>query len=643
MFAEVILPILKLFPLDYQITEKVEVGDLVVVNFRNKKITGIVWRIKESTECAKIKAIEHKLNYKVSLEFLAFLKKAADYYLTSYGSITKLTLPIEIFNCKLKNAHNNYDYNLNLAALSVAQEKAFIDIQKSQFTLLQGVTGSGKTEVYFHLAKEMVDVGKQVLILMPEIALTNQMISRFEKRFGFAPAIWTSSEKLSYKKQIFHDVLEGKVKILIGARSASFLPFPNLGLIIIDEEHESSYKQESGVLYNARDMSVLRAKMCNAKLLLVSATPSIESYNNAKNGKYILVTLPERYLAVLPKIHLINLKHNKPKSGRWISDILKDKIVEALEQKQQVLLFINRKGYAPLVLCNDCGYRFCCVNCSTWLVFHKSTNKLICHHCGYFNVLKSKCPECAVENSLTPCGPGIERIQEEVIANFPNAAICLLSRDHVDKSAEKLNDTITKITNHDFDIIIGTQLITKGLHFPDIGIVGVIDADIGFSGGDLRAMEKTFQLLHQVSGRAGREKFLGNVYLQTYYPQSKIMQLLQQNNYNDFIEKEIMERAGANMPPFVKMASLIISSSIEKNAIEATQMLARKKTIAQNIQVLGPAPASIARINKKYRYRFIILAPRNFNIQKHITNWLAGVKIKSTISVIIDIDPYNLM
>jgi primosomal protein N' (replication factor Y) len=236
MFAEIILPLLKLFPWDYKLTEKVEVGDLVVVNFRNKKITGIVWRLKESTDCAKVKDIEHKLNYKVSTEFVAFLKKAADYYLTSYGSIAKLTLPIEIFNCKLKSSgYNNYNYNINLAALSGAQEKAFVEIQKAQFTLLQGVTGSGKTEVYFHLAKEMVDAGKQVLILMPEIALTNQMITRFEKRFGFKPAIWTSSEKLSYKKQIFHDVLDGKVKILIGARSASFLPFPNLGLIIIDD------------------------------------------------------------------------------------------------------------------------------------------------------------------------------------------------------------------------------------------------------------------------------------------------------------------------------------------------------------------------------------------------------------------------
>lgn len=646
IIAEVLLPLVKLFPLDYKIPQDISVktGDLVLVAFRNKMIAGIIWHIKSETKFpTKIKLIEQKLEYSVSPEFLLFLQKAKDYYLAQIGSIAKLALPLEISGNNRKKHDIEYGYNLNLAALSNEQMNALAEIRQNQYSLLKGVTGSGKTEVYFHLAQEFVSQGKQALILLPEIALSNQMIQRFEMRFGFKPAIWNSSKTTSYKKQVLKDIINGDAKIVIGARSATFLPFANLGLIVVDEEHDASYKQDMGILYNARDMCALRCQMQGIKLLLISATPSIESYNNTRLGKYNLVKLESRYKASMPEISLIDLKKHKLPPKKWISLELKKHIHDALGNNQQVLLFLNRKGYAPLMVCGDCGYRFCCINCETWLVYHKSSGKLICHHCGYFNMLQNNCTQCMSEDSYVPCGPGIERIKEEIEQIFPHNSICMLSRNQDGSADADLEKIINKITNHQYDIIIGTQMITKGLHFPSVGMVGVVDSDVGFKGGDLRAMEKTFQLLSQVGGRAGREKFAGRVYLQTYYADSKLMQLLQTNNYDDFINEEMLERASGSMPPFSRMASIVIAGSSDELTKATSKELAKKRVIIDKIQVLGPAPANILRINNKYRYRFIVIAPRNFNLQSYIEKWLALVKIKSTINVVIDIDPYNLI
>ncbi len=642
MFAEILLPLVKLFPLDYLIPPEIHllVGDLVIVNFRNKQLVGIVWKLKETSLLEnKIKSIIDKFTkFSLSEKFITYLRKAADYYLSSYGSIAKLSIPIDLLSESKNKNKLNYDFELSLAQLSKEQNEALNLLKQEQFSVLQGVTGSGKTEVYFNLIKDFLDEDKQVLILLPEIALTSQIIDRFIERFSFAPAIWHSSKTLSYKKQIFQDIASKKAKIIIGARSATFLPYADLGLIIVDEEQDSSYKQDQGILYNARDMAILRSKIFDSKLVLVSATPSIETYYNVKQGKFKIVKLPTRYYTNLPDIKLIDLKKDKPKRGSWLAEELKYAISSALAQNQQILLFLNRKGYAPMLLCTNCDFRFCCANCSTWLVYHKNIDKLICHHCGYSIVKPSNCPECNNKDSFAPCGPGIERIAEEIAKIFPHSSLCVLSRNETKDPSDGKN-LLDKITNHEFNIIIGTQIIAKGLHFPSISLVGVIDSDSGFNNGDLKAAERTFQLLHQVAGRAGREKFLGKVFLQTYYPNSNLMKMLQNNDYEEFIKQELKLRLENDMPPFYNMASVNISANSNEKALSLCKILGKNIEFLSKVRVLGPAPEQILRINNKYRYKFIIFASRSFNIQKYITNWLSRAKLKKDIAV--NINPYN--
>ena len=636
MFAEILLPLVKLFPLDYSIppTMHLEIGNLVIVNFRSKELVGIVWKLKEVSSIEnKTKAIIDKFTqFTLTEKFITYLRKAGDYYLSPYGSIAKLAIPIELLAKSRNKSEINYNFELSLADLSEEHNQALAILKKEQFNVLQGVTGSGKTEVYFNLIKDFLDKGQQVLILLPEIALTSQIITRFIERFAFEPAIWHSAKTLSYKKQVFQDIVSKKAKIIIGARSATFLPYANLGLIIVDEEQDSSYKQDQGILYNARDMAILRSKIFDSKLVLVSATPSIETYYNIKLGKFKMVKLPTRYHMNLPDIKLVDLKKKKPKGGGWLAEELKYEIGSALVRNQQILLFLNRKGYSPMLLCTNCDFRFCCNNCSAWLVYHKNINKLICHYCGYSISKPSNCPECKKDDSYAPCGPGIERIAEEVAKNFPSASICVLSRNETKDSADS-KDLIDKITNHEFNIIIGTQIIAKGLHFPSIALVGVIDADSGFNNGDLKAAERTFQLLHQVAGRAGREKFEGTVLVQTYYPNSTFMRMLQNNDYEEFIEQELRLREENEMPPFSIMAAVNISANTNEKALALCKILAKNIEFIPKARVLGPAPEQILRINNKYRYKFIIFASRSFNIQKYIINWLARSKLKQDISV----------
>ncbi len=424
-------------------------------------------------------------------------------------------------------------------------------------TLLDGVTGSGKTEIYFEAIAAALARGKQVLVLMPEIALTNQFITRCEERFGARPAEWHSGVSAPLRGRVWRAVAENKAKLVVGARSALFLPFPDLGLIVVDEEHDQSYKQEERVAYQARDMAVVRGHLGQAPVVLSSATPSIESLVNAEQGRYRHIRLGTRYKAAgLPAISAIDMRVSPPERGRWLSPVLVEAVGETLARGEQALLFLNRRGYAPVTLCRKCGFKFECPNCSAWLVEHRFRRRLECHHCGTFVPIPEKCPSCGAEHSLVPCGPGIERIAEEVAELFPEARRVLLSSD-LTPSISDLRETLREIEDREVDVIIGTQLVAKGHHFPGLALVGVVDGDLGLAQADPRAAERTFQLLNQVTGRAGREAIPGRGLIQTYMPEHPVIQALVSADRDNFYEREIAARREAGLPPFGRLASLL--------------------------------------------------------------------------------------
>jgi primosomal protein N' (replication factor Y) len=507
--------------------------------------------------------------------------------------------------------------------------------------LMDGVTGAGKTETYFEAVAEALKSDKQVLILLPEIALSNAFLDRFQSRFGCPPALWHSHLTPAQRKRTWRGVAKGETKVIVGARSALFLPFSDLGLIIVDEEHDPAYKQEDGVMYHARDMAVVRAHLSNIPVVLVSATPSLETMHNAWNGKYEHLHLPDRFGgARLPDIHLIDLRSDKPERQHFIAPSLTRAMQDTLERGEQVLLFLNRRGYAPLTLCRACGHRMGCPRCTSWLVEHKKSGTLQCHHCGYGQKIPKACPECGAEETMAPCGPGVERIFEETSALFPDARIMVLASDTAE-SPEELKGMLDKIRGQEVDIVIGTQIIAKGHHFPGLTCVGVIDADLGLAGGDLRAAERTYQLLHQVAGRAGREELKGHVYLQTFMPEHPIMQALTQGERNAFLEAESFERESAHMPPYSRLAGIIISGRELPQVQAAAKELGRTAPRAEGLQVLGPAPAIMAMLRGKHRYRLLVNADKKIDIQKALKEWVSHVKHPSTVRVQIDIDPQS--
>ena len=513
--------------------------------------------------------------------------------------------------------------------------------KKYGVTLLDGVTGSGKTEVYFEAVAETLKQGRQVLILLPEISLSAQFLERFERRFGVPPAIWHSEVSPAQRRAAWAGVAAGETKVVVGARSALFLPLADLGLIIVDEEHDASYKQEEGVMYHARDMAVVRAHLGGIASVLVSATPSLESMNNVREGKYDYLHLSARHAgAKLPEMHAINLKMTPPARGQFIAPLLQQALRETFEAQEQSLLFLNRRGYAPLRLCRTCGYRFQCPSCAAWLVEHRYHTKMQCHHCGYTQPVPDICPECGAEESLTACGPGVERIQEEVQALLPEARTLILASDVV-TSAKAINDAVRQIERHQVDIIIGTQIVAKGHHFPSLTCVGVVDADLGLSGGDLRAGERTFQLLHQVAGRAGRGEKPGRVYVQTYMPEQTVMQALIANDRDMFLAAETQERERAGMPPFGRLAAMIVAGSDELKLDLFCRKLAQGAPRYDDIRILGPAPAPLAFLRGKHRRRFLIKAGREVALQKFLAEWLKAVKVPSAVQLKIDIDPQS--
>ena len=511
-------------------------------------------------------------------------------------------------------------------------------------TLLDGVTGSGKTEVYFEAIAAALARGQQVLVLMPEIALTSQFISRCEQRFGARPAEWHSGVSAPMRGRIWRAVAENQAKLVVGARSALFLPFPDLGLIVVDEEHDPSYKQEERVTYQARDMAVVRGHLGDAPVVLSSATPSIESLVNAEQGRYRHIRLEVRYKAAgLPAITAIDMRASPPERGRWLSPVLVEAVAETLARGEQALLFLNRRGYAPVTLCRKCGFRFECPNCSAWLVEHRFRRRLECHHCGTFVPIPESCPHCGAEHSLVPCGPGVERIAEEVAECFPDARRVLLSSD-LTPSIGDLRETLREIEEREVDVVIGTQLVAKGHHFPGLALVGVVDGDLGLAQADPRAAERTFQLLNQVTGRAGREAIPGRGLIQTYMPEHPVIQALVSGDRDTFLEREIAARRDSGLPPFGRLASLLVSGSARDAAEAYARAVALAAPPAAKIQVLGPAEAPLSVIRGRHRVRLLVKAAREANMQAYLRLWLSQVpKPKGDVRLVVDVDPYSFL
>jgi primosomal protein N' (replication factor Y) len=519
-----------------------------------------------------------------------------------------------------------------------------VDRKAFSVTLIDGVTGSGKTETYFEAVAEAIRLGRQALILLPEIALTAAFLERFEDRFGARPAEWHSDVAPKRRELTWRQVATGKVKVVAGARSALFLPFRDLGLIVVDEEHDPAYKQEERVFYNARDMAIVRAQLGKAAIVLASATPSIESRVNAQSGRYSLVKLEERHFgASLPDIKVIDLKRDPPKPGKFISPVLARAMAATLEKGEQSLLFLNRRGYAPLTLCRACGHRFQCSNCSAWLVEHRFRRQLICHHCGHFEPTPDACPQCGALDHMTACGPGVERLGEEAAELFPDARIVVLSSDIVG-GVTRLRLELAAIAKGEADIVIGTQLVAKGHNFPNMTCVGVVDADLGLANGDPRAAERTFQLLSQVTGRAGRDGRRSIGYLQTWQRQNAVIAALASGDAETFYEREVQVRRDAGLPPFGRLASIIVSAETRAEAEGHARALRRSAPPGAAINVLGPAEAPLAMVRGQHRFRLLLSGERKADMQGFIRAMLArGPKPKGSIRVLVDIDPQSFL
>jgi primosomal protein N' (replication factor Y) len=533
------------------------------------------------------------------------------------------------------------------AEQAAAAETLRADVATRQFsaTLLKGVTGSGKTEVYLEAVAECIAQGRQALVLLPEVALTSGFLARVEARFGAQPAQWHHGVTGAERRRCWRAVAEGSAQLVVGARSALFLPFRGLGLIVVDEEHEASFKQEDIVLYHARDMAVLRASIEGAAVVLASATPALESWANADSGKYKRIDLPERFgSAKLPEIRLVDLRTNQPGRDRWLSEPLVEAARARIGRGEQVLLFLNRRGYAPLTLCRACGYHFGCPHCDAWLVTHRYRAQLICHQCGHTEALPRACPDCGRDDRIAICGPGVERMAEEAADLFKGARIEILSSDLSSGPAE-LKERLAAIARGEADIVIGTQMVAKGHNFPLLTLVGVVDADMGLHGGDLRAAERTFQLMRQVAGRAGRADLPGTALIQTASADHPVMRAILSGDEEAFWRAEAASRLRAGAPPYGRMAGVIVSGPDEAKVWEIANALGRAYAVLESAgaEIFGPAPAPIARVRGRARVRLLVKAPKGVGLQQALLKWRAAVKVPSAVRVVIDIDPQSFL
>lgn len=510
-------------------------------------------------------------------------------------------------------------------------------------TLLEGVTGSGKTEIYMEAIAACLAKGRQALVLLPEIALSAQWTGRFARRFGAEPALWHSDLGPRLRRVTWRAVADGTARVVVGARSALFLPFAELGLVIVDEEHESAFKQEDGVTYHARDMAVVRARMDNAPAILVSATPSLETLANVGAGRYRHLVLRARHGgAGMPDVRTIDMRAHPPERGLFLSPVLVAALDETMGRGEQAMLFLNRRGYAPLTLCRTCGHRLQCPNCTAWLVEHRARRIVTCHHCGYQDPTPPACPSCKAESSLTPIGPGVERITEEARATFPDARILVMASDTLPGPAATA-DAVARIARREIDLVIGTQIVAKGWHFPHLTLVGVVDADLGLGGGDLRAAERTVQLLHQVAGRAGRAEAPGTVMLQSYTPEHPVMQALVLGDFENFMRQEAEQRRPGFWPPFGRLAALIVSADTPEAADATARALGEAAPHGDGVQVLGPAPAPLAILRGRHRRRLLLRTRRDIAVQPLVRQWLDRVPPDRGARIDVDIDPISFL
>jgi primosomal protein N' (replication factor Y) len=654
---EILLPTALDHGFDYLAPDGVELkaGDIVTVPFGKSESIGVIW--KNGT--AKIKEGKIKNVIKLHSEFppisenmRKFISWAAWYNCAPIGMVLKMLLPIDEID-KRGRTHINTEIDktkIKLTPLSKIQQDAADTIGAKlthgfSITLLDGVTGSGKTEVYFDaISRLLAFPSSQILILLPEIGLSVQWLSRFESRFGFKPVVWHSEVTPAKKRAGWQAIATGDARVVVGARSALFLPYKNLSLLIVDEEHDPSYKQEEGVIYHARDMAVVRARYENFPVILVSATPSLESYHNAREGKYSEISLPLRHAeAVMPDMHVIDMRKENLTAGHFISGQLREKLAHAIASGNQAMLFLNRRGYAPLMLCRKCGHRFQCPDCSAWLVLHRSKPRLECHHCNYHIPVPTTCPTCAAEDTLHACGPGVERLLEEVTEFMPQARLAVMASDSMGGYGD-MAQIISDMTDKKIDLLIGTQMVAKGHHFAGLAVVGVVDADLGLAGGDLRASERTYHLLHQLSGRAGRENVRGQVYLQSYLPEHPVIKALVSGERDAFMAAELAARKNADMPPFSRLAAIIVEGEKEDAVIKTANSLASViRHPTSTIRLYGPAPAPLFMLRGKFRYRLLIKADKSVNLPDMLKNWADSVKPPSSVRIKLDIDPQSFL
>ena len=645
----ILLPNIFNHPFTYESDIELKIGDFVEVPFGKSKIIGVVWDNFEKNENKnfKIRKIIRKLEIpNLKKKTLEFLNWFSEYNLIPKGMALKLVLlsgkPIEKLDKKFDQNFNN-KIQKNIFILTNEQKESLKEIntsnQKFNVHVLQGTTGSGKTIVYFEALKKILEKGLQGLIMLPEIGLTNQFEKKFIEFFGFKPAIWHSAITKKNKEIIWSGIINGEINVVIGARSSLFLPFKKLGLIIVDEEHDQSYKQDEGIIYNARDMAISRASFENIPVNLITAVPSVETYENIKKKKYNISKLTQRYKnASLPNFEIINLNNVKLENQSWISKEIIKKVNLHLEKKDQVLFFLNRRGFSPNVLCKKCHNSFSCPDCSINLVYHKNKKNLLCHYCGFKSSLERNCSKDGVCDFIFS-GPGVERISEEVKKNFPSKKIEIFSSDTMNKKSSK--DKLEKIINNEIQILVGTQLISKGFHFPNLNCIVVVDIDLSSQGHDLRSAEKNLQLYHQLSGRAGRTGQPSTVYFQTYNYNTKMISDITDKNPEIFLDKEIEIRKKNSLPPFQRFISLILTGENEVKL--ETEAMKFKLAIENKIygKVLGPVSAPIFRLKRKYRVRLLIRGSKTLKLQNSLASIISRYKFSSGIKLSVDVDPIS--
>ncbi len=652
--VSVLLPVAVGAGYDYRAgDEGLSDGDVVTVPLGPRVVSGVVWGPGSSdlpVERLRTVLARHDCP-PFSPEMRRFIDWVAAYTLGSPGAVLKMALSVPAaLDPRAKGKALTFvppDPHQIGPILSDDQQRAadaLIAAQGNGFsvTLVDGVTGSGKTEVYFEAIAAALTKGHQVLVLLPEIALSVQGLDRFAARFGAAPAAWHSGLSDGKRRDTWRAVAKGEARVVVGARSALFLPFADLGLIVVDEEHDGAFKQEDGVHYHARDMAVVRAMLGEFPVILATATPSLETLANVQAGRYRRVHLPDRHAgAVMPEIAIVDLRRFPPKRGHWLSPPLILALTETLAVGEQAMLFLNRRGYAPLTLCRACGFRLQCPHCTAWLVEHRGSRpRLMCHHCGHVSPKPKACPGCGADDAFVSCGPGVERIAEEASALFPEARVEIMASDTV-AGVGGAADFVQRVTAREVDVLIGTQIVAKGHHFPWLTLVGVIDADLGLEGGDLRAGERTHQLLAQVAGRAGRAERPGRVMLQTFQPDHPVIRALAANDRDGFIAEEAEQRRAAGMPPFGRLAAVIVSGANADRVDTLCRALARAAPDDPGLSVLGPAPAPMALLRGRHRRRFLVKAPRTVALQTALRDWLARVPADGAVRVQIDVDPYS--